>query len=333
MHKNSPTDFSKLKIQDKLSFSCGSGLTVDSFAYIEKWCVVAFGYKDCSKFSVGLYDLEAKRPLATLRELHRGRIISIVWIDHKNYLITGSDDSVIRVYRVYNKGIHLEPIHRFIGHKSGVRCLRYVPKQDLLISTGHDTNIKLWDINRLRRRVTINTYSADDMEGTIAYIEADDLIGVVFNSQFIRFYDLRKRNVVLELQTVYSKFIQYGHYGFQYLSQRKLIIANVSEDEIRVWKYTEGKREAQALKPIIPRGLPFCLIANEDESQLLYSYIGEQEQCLELYDFDKEETSLVAPPKDIIDCTGLTFLGSKGVILGDWTSGNMYILNLPKSCI
>ena len=61
------------------------------------------------------------------------------------------------------------------------------------------------------------------MNGSIAYIEADRLIGIAFNLGFIRFYHLRSRSIVFQLSIGGN-----NQYGVQYLPERGLIITTAS---------------------------------------------------------------------------------------------------------
>ena len=146
-----------------------------------------------------MYDLSTKSISASVRGVHRIWIINVIWIDHKNYLLTGSNDFTIRVFKASHQGRSLRAIHIFKGHTNHVRSLRYIENQNLLVSAGYDANIKLWNIDNFKRCGTISTNSATTMEGSIAYIEADRLIGVTFKAGFIRFYHLRKGDLIFQL--------------------------------------------------------------------------------------------------------------------------------------
>lgn len=196
-------DFFRLEVKKKLLIPKSQGVAFDSLVYIEKWNVLGFGAGGDSNF-VGLYDLSTESLLSAVYDVHIQHIVNTVWVDHKNYLITGSNDYTIRVFRASNGGRTLQPVHRFIGHQSHVRSLRYIQSEDLLVSAGYDPDIKLWNINNFRRQGTISTNSADRMDGSIAYIEVDHLVGIAFNSGDIRFYNIRRKDLVFELKINHS---------------------------------------------------------------------------------------------------------------------------------
>lgn len=59
----------------------------------------------------------------------------------KNWIITGADDSQIRVFN-YNT---LEKVTTFEAHPDYIRCLAVHPTQPLLLSGSDDMTIRLWD--------------------------------------------------------------------------------------------------------------------------------------------------------------------------------------------
>ena len=137
-------DFSALKVQQTIQIPWSCGISYEGIVYIEKWNVFAFGCQnDQEKHSIGLYDLGAERIISSLHKIHQSYIVNVIWIDHKNYLLTGSFDCTIRVFGVSDHGRTLRALHVFRGHTDLVRCLKYIPDENLLVSAGYDTNIKL----------------------------------------------------------------------------------------------------------------------------------------------------------------------------------------------
>lgn len=66
---------------------------------------------------------------------------SAKFIPRKNWVITGSDDMVVRVFN-YNT---LEKVHSFEAHTDYIRCLAVHPTQPIVLSCGDDMLIKMWD--------------------------------------------------------------------------------------------------------------------------------------------------------------------------------------------
>ena len=63
------------------------------------------------------------------------------FVARKNWIITGSDDMMIRVFN-YNT---LEKVNGFEAHSDYLRCLQVHPTQPFLLSSSDDMTIKLWD--------------------------------------------------------------------------------------------------------------------------------------------------------------------------------------------
>jgi coatomer subunit beta' len=80
------------------------------------------------------------------------------FVARKNWIITGADDSQIRVFN-YNT---LEKVTQFEAHPDYIRCLAVHPTQPLLLSGSDDMTIRLWDWEKgwkcaqVQRRFTQN---------------------------------------------------------------------------------------------------------------------------------------------------------------------------------
>ena len=316
-------DFTNLKVSEELQIPWSGGVASSAFAYIAKWDVLAFACRDGPKYSVGLYDLVAKNVSASVRSITPKLIVNVVWIDHKNYLLAGSDDSTIRVFKASNQGSTLRTIHTIRGHTQPVRSLKYIESERMLISAGYDTNAKLWSIENFRRYGTIHTNYEGNMNGSIAYIEADRLIGIAFRSGVIRFYRLRNRSLVFQLSVGGE-----NQYGSQYLPKRGLIITtSLSPTHFKTWQYIEGEKRVTKEETISNQNMPYYGIASEGESQLLYYVNKSGRQSLEVYDFDTGKIALFDLPNKIRQKNCLILLGARGVLIGDYQSGNVCILH------
>ena len=316
-------DFSQLKVQEKFEIPWSTRLEPGAITYISKWNAIAFGCKDDSNYSIGLYNLETKRIISSIRSIHQGSIINVIWVDHKDYLLTGSF-STIKVSRVYNEGKTMQVIHTLRGFKGQVRCLKYIESENLLVSAGSEANIKLWRLENLKRCGGISTNSQGNIVGTIAYIDADRLIGVAFEVGFIHFYQMQNRSLMFRLNV--SPFNTINPHGFQYLRRKKMIITNTTGRHIRAWYYVEGEKRVSQEIQIETKNTPYCVVASRDESQILYIVMSSQKQQLEMYNFDTYKTQCFDLPNEIRGSNGLIALETGGMLTGDFKSGNMCIL-------
>jgi len=318
-----PIDFSKLKIKTSIPIPTSEGVLYEACAFIPKWKLLAVGFRKNQQGSLGLFSLDTQEVVSTASDVHKRWINHVIWLEKRSLIVTCSNDMKIKVFAVSNHGKTLKDIATFRGHTNLVRCIRYLEEDDLLVSAGDDADIKLWDMNLLKRSSTISTGGATNMDGSIAYIPKDKLIGVGFRSGYVRFYHIHKRSMVMEFKTGFENFYTYG---LQYLPKRKLILGRVKEHVIKVWKYDDEKKKVEAYKTINAKGsYPDCIVPNEDESQLLFT---SRDQFLESYDFGNDKTSMVNLNPHIKKTNALVFLESMGkVSVCDYTSGKICILH------
>jgi len=318
-----PIDFFKLKVKTSYAVPASEGVLYEACAFIPKWKLLAVGFRKNQQGSLGLYNLESHELISSSADVHKRWINHVIWVEKRNYIVTCSNDMKIKIFSVSNQGKQLKPLTTFRGHTNLVRCIKYIDSEDLLVSAGDDPDIKLWDLKRLRRSATISTNGSTNMDGSIAYIPKDKLIGVGFRSGMIRFYNIYKRDMVMEFKTGFENFYTYA---LQYLPKRKLILGRVKEHVIKVWKYDEEKKKVEQYKTIFAKGsYPDCIVPNEDESQLLFT---SRDQFLEMYDFTSDKTALCNLQPHIKKTNALIFLENMGkVSVCDYTSGKVCILH------
>jgi len=237
--------------------------------------------------------------------------------------VTCSNDTKIKVFTVKDNGASLKNVATFRGHTNLVRCIKYLDTEDLLVSAGDDPDIKIWDLKGLRRYATISTDGATNMDGSLASIEKDKLLGVGFRSGHIRFYHLYKRQLCFEFKTGFENFYTYA---LQYLPKRKLILGRVKENVIKVWKYDDDNKKVEQYKTIDTKGsYPDCIVPNEDESQLLFT---SRDKFLEMYDFNTEKTAQCNVGPHITKTNALVYMDNIGKIsVCDYTSGKICVLH------
>jgi len=317
-----PMNFFKLKVKTSYSIPCSEGVLYEACAFIPKWKLLAVGFRKNQQGSLGLYSLENHELVSTAANVHTKWINHVVWVEKLSLIVTCSNDMKIKVFAVTNEGKTIRPLVTFRGHTNLVRCIKYLEGEDLLVSAGDDANIKVWDLRSLKRFATISTNSNTNMDGSIAYIPKDKLIGAGFRSGVVRFYHLYKKTMVFEFKTGFENFYTYG---LQYLPKRKLILGRVKEKVISVWKYDEEKKKVEPYKTIKSKGdYPDCIVANEDESQLLFT---SRDQFVEMYDFGTDKTAVYNLQPHIKKTNALVFLDSLGkVSVCDYTSGKVCIL-------
>lgn len=317
-----PMDFFKLKVKTSYSIPASEGVLYEACAFIPKWKLLAVGFRKNQQGSLGLYNLESHELASSAYNVHKRWINHVIWVEKRNFVITCSNDMKIKVFAASDQGKTLKSIATFRGHTNLVRCIKYLEGEDLLVSAGDDPDIKVWDLKGLRKFATISTNGSTNMDGSIAHIPKEKLIGVGFRSGCIRFYHIYKKNMVLEFKTGFENFYTYG---LQYLPKRKLILGRVKEHVIKVWKYDDEKKKVEHYKTINTKGnYPDCIIPNEDESQLLFT---SRDNFLEMHDFTNDKTAVCNLQPHIKKTNALVYLNSMGkVSVCDYTSGKVCIL-------
>jgi len=318
-----PLDFSKLKVKTSYSMPASEGVLYEACAYIPKLKMLAIGYRKNQQGSLGLYSMENQEVVSSIENVHKRWINHVIWVEKWNAIVTCSNDTKIKVFTVQDDGASMKNVATFRGHTNLVRCIKYLESEDLLVSAGDDTDIKVWDLKSLKRYATISTSGGTNMDGSIAWIEKDKLIGVGFRSGYIKFYHLYKRTLAFEFKTGFENFYTYA---LQYLPKRNLIIGRVKENVIKVWKYDSEKKKVEQIKTINTKGsYPDCIVPNEDESQLLFT---SRDKFLEMYDFNTEKTAIHNVGPHIAKTNALVHLENMGKIsVCDYTSGKICVLH------
>jgi len=318
-----PLDFFKLKVKTSYTMPSSEGVLYEACAYIPKLKALAIGYRKNQQGSLGLYSLENQDLVSSIENVHKRWINHVIWVEKWNAIVTCSNDTKIKVFSVKDDGAEMKNVATFRGHTNLVRCIKYLDSEDLLVSAGDDPDIKIWDMKNLKRFATISTGGVTNMDGSIAFIEKDKLVGVGFRCGYIRFYHLYKRNMVFEFKTGFENFYTYA---LQYLPKRNMILGRVKENVIKVWKYDSEKKKVEQYKTINTKGsYPDCIVPNEDESQLLFT---SRDKFLEMYDFNTEKTTLQNVSPHIAKTNALVYLENMGKIsVCDYTSGKICVLH------
>lgn len=186
------------------------------------------------------------------------------FIARKNWLITGSDDLVVRVYN-YNT---LEKVMQFDAHSDYIRNFAVHPSRPYVLSCSDDMTVKLWDWERGWK--CINTF-----EGHAHYVMA-----VVINpkdSNTFATASLDRTVKVWSFGSVTANYTLEGHekgvncvdyYGG---GDRPYLASGADDTTIRVWDY-QNKACVRVLEGhvqnvssvVFHRDLPIIVSGSED---------------------------------------------------------------------
>ena len=81
--------------------------------------------------------------LQQLYSAHEGSVSSLSFHPSGNYLISGSQDSKIKIYDL----LEARPIYTLSGHQNQVTAVSFSPKGDYFCSGGQDSQILVWKTN------------------------------------------------------------------------------------------------------------------------------------------------------------------------------------------
>jgi len=317
-------DYNKLKIDYCFKIPGSQGVGLDASAYMNGWNILAVGYKEDGKGSLALWDLKRHKIVATLKDIHTKVIIHVVWVPSKSLLVTCAHDTLIKAFRVrlVEGNVKLEHRGTLRGHTDWIRCLSFIEDEQLLVSAGTAPNLKLWDLDKMKRLSIINTSNDGELDGSLAYIPNKKLIGAGFKTGYIRFYHITKRNLVTVIPTGYTN---YYCSGLQYLPKRKLIVAHVYYKTTKIWSFDENKNVAKEKDVIISESnVTGCIIPNEDESQLLLTSVS---SYVEAYDINRKKIKNISLSPHISKTKSPVYLSGLGKIsICDLTSENICLL-------
>ena len=116
-------------------------------------------------------------------------------------LATGSDDCNIRIFGVTEEGTTSgmgegQLIGELKGHRNGIRTLDFHPTcRDLLLTSGLDTSVKIWDIQNFNEIVDVGSHHPDNINNC-SWNYAGNLIATGSRDKMMRVIDPRSNTVV-----------------------------------------------------------------------------------------------------------------------------------------
>ncbi|KAN0016014.1 hypothetical protein ACTFIU_005964 [Dictyostelium citrinum] len=172
-HQYNDTDFSRKTNSSKTNTTVRGGIKQNFEDYheslfldpgdVDRFCV--FGLKfspnnkeilcGCSNGEIIIYDLEGRQVVNHIRG-HGRDVNSVCYLDHTgNVFVTGSDDSLIRVWdkrsldnsNRSNGGN--KPVGTFTGHYQGLTHVCSKDDGTYVLSNSKDQSAKLWDIRKM----------------------------------------------------------------------------------------------------------------------------------------------------------------------------------------
>lgn len=189
------------------------------------------------------------------------------------------------------------------------------------MSGGYEGDVKIWSLEKMRRVGAIKTGPNKQIDGNMAYIASDKLVGVAFNSGFINFYHLISRSLVISVDTGLNLKI----FGLQYLPKKKLVLANVSPTKTSVWSYNSTKKELIVHQSFDVKGShSYCYLSDKNEDQILYTTT---QDFIEVYNLNTRKYIKYDLRKwNVTTSNCIVPLDCGKLLIGDWHYSNFCIL-------
>lgn len=108
--------------------------------------LLAVGYIDgCIK----IYDLNKYSLIANL-DSHNGTVTCLKWSNCGNFLVSGSDDKTIIIWKKVSmkNSLHFSLVKRLIGHESDIQNISLNSADTLMMSCGLDCKIIIWQFTK-----------------------------------------------------------------------------------------------------------------------------------------------------------------------------------------
>ena len=319
-----PIEFGKLKSQ--LDFRISTGFVSDQklYAYIEKWNVLATTYDIDNQNHLGFYEIRNKGLRRSNMGTHQeGLVNHMIWIDQLNYVVLCSSDKV-EIIKALDCGRKLASIAVLQCWNIYGYSLKYLEDKNILVIAGRGSAIQLWNMGNLRKCGKIKLEAQDQTNGSIAYIKEDNLIGLMFDTGFARFYHVCKGTIAFTVQVDQTLF-SFRTHSLQYLPKTNLIVANVSRNEIQVWKYVCKEFRVQKYKKIDTQFFSqHCVLASKDERYLYYKIDG---NLLVKYDIEGLTRQTNKLPNKFGKSNYFGALELGGILVADSYSGDVSVLH------
>jgi len=187
---------------------------------------------------ISLWDMKSFEHKQT-QKVHHHWIEDMAYSSSRKLLFVTSIDVAIQAFGINENGFDISQKYVMRGHKRSAKGLLVLEDKGLLISSGGDYGIKVWDLKTLTLNKIISTGNDKNLGTQIVYIPKDDLIGVGFGGGKVKFFELgtgkKKFSILANRNGAWDALI--------YCPKRQILIAGVSKKVIKIWEVEETKIE------------------------------------------------------------------------------------------
>lgn len=210
------------------------GSPVTSLVWDSKGGRVFTGHRDRWVRSLSLEDSQGLKELARTQD----RIQNLAFSSQAGILAAGGRGGDIRLFSTQklegSSSSPQEPLRTLEGHKGGIFALALSPNGRVLVSSGWDRSLRVWDVVQAKELIQVDTYGS--CVASLAFLPGGDKILAGSEDGVLRVLRLRDGGLAREHR---------AHQGWIYavaVSPQGDWIASGGEDKtVRIWSWPEFK--------------------------------------------------------------------------------------------
>lgn len=188
--------------------------------------------------SAQIFDVESGQPVAHLQDGSLPEdgdlyIRSVCFSPNGQYLATGAEDKVIRVWDIANRSIK----HSFTGHDQDIYSLDFARNGRIIASGSGDRTVRLWD---LETNSQVLHLSIDDGVTTVAISPDNRFVAAGSLDKSVRVWDISTGALVVRLDG------EVGHkdsvYSVAFAPSGDRLVSGSLDKTIKMWELTTPPR-------------------------------------------------------------------------------------------
>lgn len=188
--------------------------------------------------SAQIFDVETGNPVAHLQDGSLPEdgdlyIRSVCFSPNGQYLATGAEDKVIRVWDIATRTIK----HQFTGHEQDIYSLDFARNGRLIASGSGDRSVRLWD---LESNSQIANFSIEDGVTTVAISPDNLFVAAGSLDKSVRVWDIQSGQLVVRLEG------ESGHkdsvYSVAFAPSGGRLVSGSLDKTIKMWELNTPTR-------------------------------------------------------------------------------------------
>lgn len=192
-----------------------------------------------------IFDVETGTPIALLQDQSLPEdgdlyIRSVCFSPNGQYLATGAEDKVIRVWDIATRTIK----HQFTGHEQDIYSLDFAKNGRIIASGSGDRSVRLWDLETNQQVLNL---SIEDGVTTVAISPDSRYVAAGSLDKSVRVWDIHTGGLVVLLEG------EQGHkdsvYSVAFAPSGDRLVSGSLDKTIKMWELTTPSR-------IIPGAAP-----------------------------------------------------------------------------